>query len=109
MILTPVYCSSEPPPARGPVRSKMTPILIFFSWASAVTAIPITAIAAASPKIRRAALRPGIESSLDYFFVQCVLFLLLAPITLVARPDVKRVTRLDTAHGCQETADATRQ
>ena len=39
----------------------MTPILIFFSWASAETAIPSTAIAANSPTSRRAALRTGIE------------------------------------------------
>src|SRR3569833_2362592 len=97
MILTPVYCSSEPPPASGPVRSKMTPILIFFSWASALTAIPSMAIAADSPTRRRAALRPGMESSLGLFFVHCVLLFLLPPITLVARPDVKRVARDDSA------------
>jgi len=35
-----------------PVRSKITPILIFFSWASAATAVPSAAITANSPPNR---------------------------------------------------------
>src|SRR6185312_15703999 len=108
MILTPVYCSSEPPPASGPVRSKMTPILIFFSWASAPTAIPSMAIAADSPTRRRAALRPGMESSLGLFFVHCVLWFLLPPITLVARPDVKRIARDDSAQAVERQSCTSR-
>src|SRR5258707_10258637 len=73
MILTPVYCSSDPPPASGPVRSKITPILIFLSWASADTAMPSTAPTAISPPSRRAALRTGIKTSLE----DCVLCLLV--------------------------------
>src|ERR1700733_16118824 len=73
MILTPVYCSSEPPPASGPVRSKITPILIFLSWAWADTAIPSTAPTAISPPSRRAAVRTGIKTSLE----DCALCLLV--------------------------------
>src|SRR5438105_466192 len=62
MILTPVYCSSEPPPASGPVRSKITPILIFLSWASAKSAVPNTAIAATSAPSARAVLTTSIVS-----------------------------------------------
>src|SRR4051794_16285459 len=62
MILAPVYCSSEPPPASGPVRSKITPILIFLSWAEADTAIPSTAVAAISPPSTRAAFTTSIGS-----------------------------------------------
>ena len=51
---------SEPPPASGPVRSKMTPILIFFSCAWAEAAMPSAAIAANSPPSTRAALRTSI-------------------------------------------------
>src|SRR3954464_1839527 len=65
MILAPVYCSSDPPPASGPVRSKMTPILIFLSWASAEAAIPSAAPATISPPSRRAALRTSIKTSLE--------------------------------------------
>src|ERR1700722_8645886 len=90
MILAPRYSSSEPPPASGPVRSKTTPILIFFSWAWAETAIPNTATAAISPPSRWAALRTGIKTSLkncvsDFFLV------LLTPITRGAPADVKRL------------------
>src|ERR1700683_3952109 len=90
MILAPRYSSSEPPPASGPVRSKTTPILIFFSWAWAETAIPNTATAAISPPSRRAALRTGIKTSpeelcLGFFLV------LLTPITRGAPADVKRL------------------
>src|ERR1043166_8253326 len=62
MIFAPVYCSSEPPPASGPVRSKITQILIFFSWALAETAIPSIAVAAISPPSTRAALTTSIGS-----------------------------------------------
>src|SRR3954447_455431 len=65
MFLAPVYCSSDPPPASGPVRSKMTPILIFLSWASAEAAIPSAAPATISPPSRRAALRTSIKTSLE--------------------------------------------
>src|ERR1700676_18153 len=87
MILTPVYCSSEPPPASGPVRSKMTPILIFFSWARAETTMPSIATAAISPTSTRAALRTGIKTSLE----TCALrfWFLLAPITWGGLMDVK--------------------
>src|SRR5439155_24457103 len=49
----------------------ITPILIFFSGASAEIAMPSTAIAANSPMNKRAALCPGIKSSLEdvRFFV----------------------------------------
>src|SRR5262249_1626335 len=89
MILTPVYCSSEPPPASGPVRSKITPILIFFSWAPAGTAMPSPIITANSLPNRWAALRTNIKPSRD----DCALtvLFLLAPITLIAPTDVKRV------------------
>src|SRR4051794_13427493 len=73
MILAPVYCSSEPPPASGPVRSKITPILIFFSWAEAETAIPSIAPAAISPPSTRAALTTSIDPSLQH----CVFTFLL--------------------------------
>src|SRR3954468_10557218 len=88
MILAPVYCSSDPPPASGPVRSKMTPILIFLSWAWAEAAIPSAALATISPPSRRAALRTSIKTSLEdhvsYFWF------LLTPITRGALGDVKR-------------------
>src|ERR1700760_3515971 len=74
MILTPVYCSSEPPPASGPVRSKITPILIFLSWASADTAIPSTAPATISPPSRRAALRTSIKTSLEDYVLCLMVF-----------------------------------
>src|SRR3954452_19679243 len=73
MILTPVYCSSEPPPASGPVRSKITPILIFLSWASAKSAVPNTAIAATSAPSTRAVLTTSIVSLPG----RCLLFFLL--------------------------------
>src|ERR1700759_4854812 len=87
MILAPRYSSSEPPPASGPVRSKTTPILIFFPRAWAHRPIASIATAAKSPVTRRAVFCPSIPSSR---IVHCVLFLLLAPITLGAASDVKR-------------------
>src|SRR5664279_3806508 len=104
MILTPVYCSSEPPPASGPVRSKMTPILIFFSWAWAETAIPSVAAATISPPITRAALPTSIEPSLE----NCALhfLILLAPITGGAPTDVKRPTCLTTRHYAERLTSA---
>src|SRR3954453_12222383 len=89
MILAPVYCSSDPPPASGPVRSKMTPILIFLSWASAEAANPSAAPATISPPSRRAALRTSINTSLEDY-VLCFWFL-LTPITRGALGDVKRL------------------
>src|ERR1700710_1343495 len=65
MILTPVYCSSEPPPASGPVRSKMTPILFFLPGAWAAPATPSPAPATISPPSRRAAVRTSIKTSLE--------------------------------------------
>src|SRR5262245_12638916 len=67
----------------------MTPILIFFSWASAAADNPSTAPAVNSPKKRRADLPTGIKPSLK--IVQRVLFLILAPspITRAVPPDVK--------------------
>src|SRR3954447_9763281 len=76
MILTPVYCSSEPPPANGPVRSKITPILIFLSWASAEPAGPSIAATATSAPTTGPALTTSIVSSLEHVFS---LFLLLGP------------------------------
>src|SRR3954467_10403871 len=87
MILAPVYCSSDPPPASGPVRSKITPILIFFSCAEAETAIPSTAIAATTAPSTRPALTTRIVSLPGRF---SFLVLLLAPITGGVRGDVKR-------------------
>src|SRR5512141_1743549 len=52
----------------------MTPILIFFSWASAATDIPSTAMAADSPTSRRAALCPGMVTSPGLYFVQCAFY-----------------------------------
>src|SRR5690349_12291826 len=75
MILAPIYSSSEPPPASGPVRSKTTPILIFFSWAWAEKPIVSAATAAKSPATRRAVFCPSILSSRDLHFT---LFLSLA-------------------------------
>src|SRR3954452_25512998 len=87
MILTPVYCNSEPPPASGPVRSKMTPILIFFSWASAPTAIPSMAIAADSPTRRREALRSGME------ILPWIIFCALRLMVLIAAYHIGSATR----------------
>src|SRR5512135_360245 len=103
MILTPVYCSSEPPPASGPVRSKTTPILIFFSCASAGVAKPaIRKRADTTATSGRAAWRTDIDPSQD----DCVTGFLLkflevswAPITLIARADVKRVGEAPQANG----------
>src|SRR5437868_6726265 len=107
MIFAPVYCSSEPPPASGPVRSKITPILIFFSCAEADTAIPSTAVAAISPPSTRAALTTSIGSlpcKIVFFS-----FLLLAPITGGAGPDVKRAdmsrTRCGILHAAPQSRD----
>jgi hypothetical protein len=93
MILTPVYCSSEPPPASGPVKSKITPILIFFSCAVADPAMPSADIAASTiaangrPNSRaalRSDMKPSLEDDVTGLF-------LLAPITLIVRSDVKRI------------------
>src|SRR3954453_23651473 len=88
MILTPVYCSSDPPPASGPVRSKMTPILIFLSWACAETAIPSIAATATNAPTTRAVLTTSIVS-LPWKILIFVVFVLGA-ITGGVCHDVKR-------------------
>src|ERR1700685_365860 len=112
MIWAPRYSSSEPPPASGPVRSKTTPILIFFSWAWAETAIPNTATAAISPPSRGAALRNGIKTSLKNL-VSVFFLVLLTPSPRGAPADVKRLaprTRrqkvVNPGAGCTDTSGA---
>src|SRR5471030_740346 len=70
MILTPMYCSSEPPPASGPVRSKITPILNFLSWAWAEAANAKAATAAKALPAKRARLTLIMRFSLIRFFVE---------------------------------------
>src|SRR6266478_3374074 len=67
----------------------MTPILIFFSWTWAETAMPSATVATTSPPSRRAALRTSIKTSLE----NCALrfLFLLTPITWGAPTDVKRL------------------
>src|SRR5882757_7436927 len=67
----------------------MTPILIFFSWAWAETAMPSATAATTSPPSRPAALRTSIKTSLE----NCALrfLFLLTPITWGAPTDVKRL------------------
>src|SRR5690242_16842626 len=98
MIFTPVYCSSEPPPASGPVRSKITPILIFFSCASAGAAKPAIRSRADAARSATNSLTDGPaawRTDIDPSQEDCVTCLFLeaswAPITLIARSDVKRV------------------
>src|SRR5882757_7735664 len=70
----------------------MTPILIFFSWAWAETAMPSATAATTSPPSRRAAFRTSIKTSLEKL---CIAFFILVD-----------AHHMGSADRCQAPSDA---
>src|SRR5471030_1679272 len=103
MILTPMYCSSEPPPASGPVRSKITPILNFLSWVWAEAANATAATAARVLPAKRARLTLIMRFSLIRFFIERITeaapahVKVLAPFTWGENVEHQRTGRVEHA------------